>query len=58
MFWLLDGQAEEGGRKDELACPARCQTNLGASACPRPQRRPATDEPSVARSERFRSQAR
>jgi hypothetical protein len=29
LFWLLDGQAEEGGRKDELACPAGGQTNIG-----------------------------
>ena len=32
LFWLLDEQAEEGGRKDELACPARGQTNFLASA--------------------------
>ena len=29
LFWLLGGQAEEGGRKDELACPTRGQTNFG-----------------------------
>jgi hypothetical protein len=29
LFWLLDGQAEEGGGRDELACPARGQTNIG-----------------------------
>ena len=28
LFWLLDEQAEEGGRKDELACPARGQTDF------------------------------
>ena len=32
LFWLLAGQAEEGGRKDELACPARGQTNFASSA--------------------------
>ena len=42
MLWLLDGQAEEGGRKDELACPARGQTNLGGRRMTRPQRRPAS----------------
>jgi hypothetical protein len=29
LFWLLGGQAEEGARKDELACPARGQTEVG-----------------------------
>ena len=28
LFWLLDGQAEGGGRKDELACPSRGQTDF------------------------------
>ena len=28
LFWLLAEQAEEGGRKDELACSARGQTNF------------------------------
>ena len=32
LFWLLAGQAEEGGRRDELACPARGQTNFASSA--------------------------
>ena len=28
LFWLLARQAEEGGRKDELACRARGQTDF------------------------------
>ena len=32
LFWLLAEQAEEGGRKDELACSARGQTNFPPSA--------------------------
>ena len=32
LFWLLAEQAEEGGRKDELACPTRGQTNFASSA--------------------------
>ena len=32
LFWLLAEQAEEGGRKDELACSARGQTNFVSSA--------------------------
>ena len=42
LFWLLARQAEEGGRKDELACPARGQTNFGGQRMTRPQRRPAS----------------
>ena len=32
LFWLLPEQAEEGGRKDELACSGRGQTNFTSSA--------------------------
>ena len=32
LFWLLAEQAEEGGRKDELACSARGRTNFASSA--------------------------
>ena len=34
LFWLLARQAEEAGRKDELACRARGQTDFCLSASP------------------------
>ena len=42
LFWLLAGRLRREGGRDELACPARGQTNIGGQRMTRPQRRPAS----------------